>query len=127
MNRYIVSLFLVLVLTGCGQKDPGELILTEPESAVAMSSDDALVVGKQAYEEICSGCHEEGIDGAPRTGYREDWEGRSWLWEAVLFEHARSGFEDMPAKGGSMMLDDVTVTKAAEYMMALTYPELPRG
>ena len=125
MNRYIVSLFLVLVLTGCGQKDPGELVLTEPEPAAAMSPNGALLVGKQAYEEICAGCHEEGLDGAPRTGDRDDWEGRSWLWEAVLFEHARCGYEDMPAKGGCTTLDDVTVTKAAEYMMALTYPEMP--
>ena len=127
MNRYIVPLFLVLVLTGCGQKDPGELVLTEPESEVAMSPNGVLLAGKQAYEEICAGCHEEGLDGAPRTGHREDWEGRSWLWEAVLFEHARCGYEGMPAKGGCTTLDDATVTKAAEYMMALTYPEMPRS
>lgn len=127
MKRYIVSLFLMLVLTGCGQKDPGELVLTEPESEVTMSPNGALLAGKQAYEEICAGCHEEGLDGAPRTGDRDDWEGRSWLWEAVLFEHARCGYEDMPAKGGCTTLDDVTVTKAAEYMMALTYPEMPRS
>jgi len=53
--------------------------------------------------------------------------GTDWLWEAVLFEHARCGYEDMPAKGGCTTLDDVAVTKAAEYMMALTYPEMPRG
>ena len=127
MKRYIVSLFLVLVLTGCGPKDPGELVLTEPESEVTMSPDGPLLTGKQAYEEVCAGCHEEGLDGAPRTGYRDDWEGRSWLWEAVLFEHARCGYGDMPAKGGCTTMDDVTVTKAAEYMMALTYPEMPRG
>jgi cytochrome c5 len=127
MKRYIVSLFLVLVLTGCGPKGPGELVLTEPESVATMSSNGALLNGQQAYEEICAGCHEEGLDGAPRTGNREDWEGRSWLWEAVLFEHARCGYENMPAKGGCTTLDDVTVAKAAEYMMALTYPEMPRG
>ena len=127
MKRYIVLLFLVLVLTGCGQKDPGELVLTEPDPEVTVSPRSASLIGQQAYEEICAGCHEEGLDGAPRTGNREDWEGRSWLWEAVLFEHARCGYEDMPAKGGCTTLDDVTVTKAAEYMMALTYPELPQG
>ena len=127
MKRHIVLLFLVLVLTGCGQKDPGELVLTEPDSEVTASPRSASLIGQQAYEEICAVCHEEGLDGAPRTESREDWEGRSWLWEAVLFEHARCGYEDMPAKGGCTTLDDVTVTKAAEYMMALTYPELPQG
>jgi cytochrome c5 len=125
MKRHIVLLFLVL--TGCGQEDPGELVLTEPDFEVTTSPGSASLIGQQAYEEICAGCHEEGLDGAPRTGVQDDWDGRSWLWETVLFEHARCGYEDMPAKGGCTTLDDVTVTKAAEYMMALTYPELPQG
>ena len=127
MKRYIVSLFLMLVLTGCGQKDSDELVLIEPDYEVTKSPESALLVGQQAYEEICAGCHEEGLDGAPRTGNREDWVGRSWLWETVLFEHARSGYKNMPAKGGDATLDEVTVSKAAEYMLTLTYPEMPQG
>ena len=127
MKRYIVSLFLMLVLTGCGQKDSDELVLIEPDYEVTKSPESALLVGQQAYEEICAGCHEEGLDGAPRTGNREDWAGRSWLWETVLFEHARSGYKNMPAKGGDATLDEVTVSKAAEYMLTLTYPEMPQG
>jgi cytochrome c5 len=127
MKRHIVLLFLVLVLTGCGQEDPGELVLTEPDFEVTTSPGSASLIGQQAYEEICAGCHEEGLDGAPRTGVRDDWDGRSWLWEAVLFEHARSGYKNMPAKGGDEALDDLTVTKAAEYMLTLVYPDMPRG
>jgi len=117
----------MLVLTGCGQKDSDELVLIEPDYEVTKSPESALLVGQQAYEEICAGCHEEGLDGAPRTGNREDWVGRSWLWETVLFEHARSGYKNMPAKGGDATLDEVTVSKAAEYMLTLTYPEMPQG
>ncbi len=127
MKRIIVSLFLVLMLAGCGQKDSGELVLTEPDAERSVAPDGDLLAGQQAYEEVCAGCHEEGLDGAPRTGNRDDWDGRSQLWEAVLFEHARSGYKNMPAKGGEATLDEVTVTKAAEYMMTLTYPERPRG
>ncbi|MDH3532329.1 MAG: hypothetical protein OEO82_05325, partial [Gammaproteobacteria bacterium] len=55
----------------------------------------------------------------------EDWSGRSPLWEAVLFEHAKTGFLDMPAKGGNEALDDADVGKAAEYMLRSTFPEIP--
>ena len=127
MKRIIVSLFLVLMLAGCGQKDSGELVLTAPDAEESMAANGTLLTGQQAYEEVCAGCHEEGLDGAPRTGDRDAWDRRSQLWEAVLFEHARSGYGNMPAKGGDATLDEVTVTKAAEYMMMLTYPERPRG
>ena len=124
MNRSIASLSLLWLLASCAESGTGELPQSEPQPA---AMDSALEVGRRAYEGLCAGCHDEGINGAPRTGVRADWENRSWLWEAVLFEHAREGFNDMPADGGDSQLDDATVTKAAEYMMSLTFPELPRG
>ena len=127
MNRYIASLFLVWMLTGCTQSGTDEPALTQSEPEDIGAFDSAEVIGQRAYEDLCAGCHEEGLNGAPKTGDRVAWEGRSWLWEAVLFEHARSGYNEMPAKGGDSELDEATVTKAAEYMMALTYPDLPRG
>ena len=126
MKRYIVSLFPLLMLAGCGPRDAGEPALTEPYTEEISTTETAWLTGKQAYEEVCAGCHEEGLDGAPRTGDREAWDERSWLWEAVLFEHARSGYKEMPAKGGDAELDEATVTKAAEYMLTLTYPETHR-
>jgi cytochrome c5 len=115
------------MLTGCAKTDTGEPALTQADTEDIGTFESAQVIGQTAYEDLCAGCHEEGLNGAPKTGDRVAWEGRSWLWEAVLFEHARSGYNDMPAKGGDATLDEATVTKAAEYMMALTYPELPRG
>ena len=127
MNRYIASLFLVWMLTGCAKSGTGEPALTQSEPEDIGTFDSAQVIGQRAYEDLCAGCHEEGLNGAPKTADSVAWEGRSWLWEAVLFEHARSGYNEMPAKGGDTALDEATVTKAAEYMMALTYPNLPRG
>lgn len=126
MNRYIASLFLLSMLTGCAENGTGEPALTQAETEDIGMIKSAHAIGQTAYEDLCAGCHEEGLDGAPKTGDSVAWEGRSWLWEAVLFEHARSGYEEMPEKGGDSTLDEATVTKAAEYMMALTYPELPR-
>ena len=86
----------------------------------------APLTGQQAYEQSCASCHEEGLDGAPRTGDPAAWANRSMLWEAVLFEHAKKGYLEMPAKGGDESLPGATVERAAEYMLTLTYPDAPK-
>ena len=129
MKRYAAGLLvlpMLFALVGCGRQDTAEMALPEPVSEEITTSETAWLTGKEAYEKVCADCHEEGKNGAPRTGDREAWDERSWLWEAVLFEHAKSGYGDMPAKGGDEELDDATVTKAAEYMLTLTYPETHR-
>jgi len=84
------------------------------------------LTGEQAYKQTCASCHDDGIDGAPRTGDPDAWADRSMLWEAVLIEHANNGYLKMPAKGGDPSLDDATVARAVEYMLMLTYPDAPR-
>jgi len=118
MIRCVLTLTLAVTLAACGQTGQNN---TQPEI-----TESAWSTGQRAYEDACAGCHEEGLFDAPRTGDREAWAGRSWLWEAVLFEHARDGFGQMPAKGGDTAMDDATVTKAAEYMLTVTYPETHR-
>ena len=81
--------------------------------------------GKEAYELVCARCHAEGKNGAPKVGDPAAWEGRSSLWEAVLFEHAKKGYNKMPARGGDAALDDATVERAAEYMLRQVYPDAP--
>ena len=127
MSRHILLIFSVLILFGCGQEDAAVPAPVEPIGEEITSSPSAHRIGQQAYEEFCARCHAEGLDGAPKVGDRAAWNNRSAQWEAVLFEHARNGFGEMPAKGGEAMLDEATVSKAAEYMMSLTYPEMPRG
>ena len=81
------------------------------------------LTGQQAYEQACASCHDEGVDGAPRTGDPEAWADRSMLWEAVLFEHAKKGYLEMPARGGSPELPDLSVSQALEYMLLETFPD----
>lgn len=83
--------------------------------------------GRIAYQRACAACHERGSGGAPRTGRAEDWAGRSRLWDAVLVEHAKKGYFDMPAKGGDVTLSDEDVQAAAEHMLTLTHPQVPAG
>lgn len=128
MKLCFASLVLALSISACGQRAEETPLQTQPDLApvVSASVDPSWLSGKQAYEQICASCHEEGLDGAPKTGDREAWDKRSRLWEAVLSEHAKIGYGEMPAKGGDATLDDGTVTRAAEYMLTLTYPETHR-
>ena len=90
---------------------------------VTASVDYEALTDQGAYELACASCHAEGVDGAPITENREDWENRSALWEAVLLEHAKLGYFAMPPKGGHEELPDFVVERAAEYMLELTFPE----
>jgi cytochrome c5 len=87
---------------------------------------DRQALGEATYATACASCHEAGEGNAPRTGVREDWSERSDLWQAVLFNHAKAGYLEMPGKGGQPELTDQAVEAAAEYMLGLTFPELPR-
>jgi len=85
-----------------------------------------LELGRETYEWACASCHDEGEDDAPIKGDRESWSDRSPLWSAVLLEHAKNGYLDMPTKGGEEHLSDRAVEAASEYMLYETFPELPR-
>ena len=82
-----------------------------------------LLASHCVYERACAGCHDEGLNGAPAVGDRGAWAGRSSLWVAILEEHAKEGYLDMPARGGDPGLSDCEVAAATEYMLALIYPD----
>jgi cytochrome c5 len=88
--------------------------------------EDRLALGEQTYQVACASCHETGDRDAPITGDRDQWEERSDMWQAVLFNHAKSGYLEMPGKGGQPELTDEAVEAATEYMLGLTFPELPK-
>ena len=82
--------------------------------------------GYQAYTEYCAVCHETGMLGAPIVGDAAYWKGRSTLWQAVLMEHAKKGYYDMPARGGRSDVSDATIDAATEHMLSITFPDLPK-
>ena len=85
-----------------------------------------LALGQETYQAMCASCHDEGKHGTPVKGDRTTWTNRSPLWSAVLLEHAKDGYLDMPAKGGQTELSDRAVEAAGEFMLNETFPELPR-
>jgi len=112
MLRITWLLVLSVGMTACGKSPAPDTVST-------------TYSGKEAYELVCARCHAEGKNGAPKVGDPAAWEGRSSLWEAVLFEHAKNGYNKMPARGGDEALDDATVERAAEYMLRQVYPDAP--
>ena len=87
---------------------------------------EAVLSGLDAYNKVCAHCHETGVNGAPVTGDPAEWQGRSPLWQAVLMEHAKAGYLEMPAKGGQDELSDWTINAATQYMLEMTFPDRPR-
>ena len=129
MNKNSLSvLSAALVLTACQKNDEtGGTATAEPgeDTKIAASVEDRLGLGREVYAEACAPCHETGAGGAPKTGDQNTWSGRSSMWTAVLSEHAKSGYLDMPSKGGDETLTDEGVAAATDYMLSKTFPELP--
>jgi cytochrome c5 len=123
----LITLFGLAACSG-DSGDPATGPATGGEEAGAAPSwrEQRMELGRETYAEACASCHDAGEGGAPAIGRREDWTGRSDMWQAVLFEHAKAGHLDMPGKGGRGDLSDEAVEAAAEYMMQKTFPELPR-
>lgn len=120
----------VLLLAACSPGgdqavDAGAVPGSGPDAPAESWREAHMLTGEEVYEAVCSECHREGKDGAPATGDRDAWSGRSELWVAVLADHARSGYLNMPQKGGHRELSDEEVSAAVEYMLQQTFPELP--
>ena len=95
------------------------------KEAVGLWRERRLAYGKEIYEQACASCHDEGVDSTPAIGDRDAWSKRSPLWSAVLFEHARGGYLEMPAKGDRPELTEQAVDAASEYLLSVTFPEMP--
>lgn len=120
MSRYFL---LILFLGAASACSPGDKAKVPAGQMAPAAPAGALIPGQRAYERVCASCHDEGLDGAPAVGDQEAWAGRSSLWVAVLVDHAKEGYLEMPARGGDPALSDPEVAAAAEYMLALTHPD----
>lgn len=123
----VIALFCLAACSGDRTESAsGPVAREDGADTVPSWRDEHDALGRETYERACASCHESGEGGAPVTGRREDWSGRSDMWQAILFEHAKSGYLEMPGKGGQDELSDEAVEAASEYMLERTFPELPR-
>ncbi len=79
--------------------------------------------GQQAFQQVCSTCHGQGIAGAPKAGDAAAWGPRIAEGKATLYQHALNGFQSnghvMPPKGGRPDIPDAVIRQAVDYMVGL--------
>jgi cytochrome c5 len=123
MRLIIISMLMVLFGLSACSSDEDVVVHKSGESW----REGRLVVGRDTYNLACASCHDTGKMDAPLIGNPKDWSGRSDLWDAVLAEHAKTGYLEMPEKGGHPELSDEQIESAAEFMLHVTFPDKPQG
>jgi cytochrome c5 len=73
--------------------------------------------GKEVVETVCSACHRNGVNGAPKIGDRKAWAKLESRGLTGLTEIALKGIRKMPAHGGNQALSDTEIERAITYMV----------
>ena len=122
MNGKFLLIVGALFLASCAHDASNDAVATDGASS---GDKFAAMNGESAYQTHCAGCHETGMLGSPIAGDAADWGARSQLWDAVLLDHAITGYLEMPARGGKTDLPDEIVRSAVDYMLRMTFPDMP--
>jgi cytochrome c5 len=99
-----------------GQDNSALSTLTAPKSTAAAA--EVPTTGEKAFTAICSACHSQGINGAPKIGDHAAWGPRIAQGKEALYAHAIEGKGNMPARGGTTW-PDATIRMAVDYMVSL--------
>ena len=72
--------------------------------------------GEQIVKQQCAGCHEKGVNGAPRIDDRAAWAPRMKQGLDAMVRSAINGHGKMPARGGLVNVTDTELRSAITYM-----------
>jgi cytochrome c5 len=89
--------------------------LTKPAEGPAAA---VPATGEAAYSQVCSACHKDGINGAPKIGDKAAWGPRIAQGKDMLYKDAIAGKGNMPPKGGTTW-PDATIRMTVDYMVTL--------
>ncbi|PCJ30791.1 MAG: cytochrome c5 family protein [Moraxellaceae bacterium] len=95
-----------------GQDCKATEVAAAPVAAVAAGPS-----AKDTYQAKCFACHGTGAAGAPKLGDKAAWVARIAQGDDMLNEHAISGFNAMPPKGGCMDCSDASIKAIVSYMV----------
>lgn len=87
-------------------------------SAAASASAGDLALGEKTFGANCTSCHGSGVLGAPKVGDKAAWGPRIAKGKDVLYQHALTGFNMMPPKGGNAGLKDEEVKAVVDYLVS---------
>jgi cytochrome c5 len=79
---------------------------------------DVPTTGEQAFTKVCSACHAQGINGAPKVGDHAAWGPRIAQGKEALYAHVIAGKGNMPPRAGTTW-PDATLHMAVDYMVSL--------
>jgi cytochrome c5 len=99
-----------------GQDNAALAILTAPKSGAPAA--DVPTTGEQAYNKVCSACHVQGVNGAPKIGDLAAWGPRIAQGKETLYAHVIAGKGNMPPRGGTTW-PDATIHMAVDYIVSL--------
>lgn len=133
MHKNTTALLVVCAaaLVACSKQGDGGPPVTQVPLAAAPSLvpvpaspvPPELREGKRVFDKTCGLCHGAGYAGAPRPGDKANWGWRIAQGNAVLYQHALTGFSGaagyMPPRGGAALSDD-EVKAGVDYMVALS-------
>jgi cytochrome c5 len=99
-----------------GQDDGALANLAAPKSGAPAA--DVPTTGEQAYTKVCSACHLQGVNGAPKIGDHAAWGPRIAQGKDALYAHVIAGKGNMPPRGGTTW-PDAAIHMAVDYMVSL--------
>ncbi|ATE62172.1 c-type cytochrome [Thauera sinica] len=120
----VAALAAAVLLAGCGKQgasvDPEKTAeLIQPVARVELKVQKIAPgsrTGEQIVKSVCSGCHDAGSLGAPKTGDAGAWGPRIALGFDALTKSAIAGKNQMPPRGGLGDLTDTEVARAVAYL-----------
>jgi len=98
----------LIILAGCGGN---------AEQADVSAASINAHPGKEIYDQYCYGCHNPGLNGAPRLGDAEAWAPRIAQGRAVLLTSTIEGIAAMPQRGLCLSCSDEELAGAVDYMI----------
>lgn len=94
-----------------GEPMPEVVAKQAPAAAAEPMSADQVVA------QVCAGCHQAGVMGAPKLGAAGDWKPRLAQGFDTLVQNAINGIRGMPPKGGNPSLTDEQIREAVTLML----------
>ncbi|WP_370980618.1 cytochrome c5 family protein [Agaribacterium sp. ZY112] len=119
MIATLVSAYAVAETIEDRLKPAGDLCMAGDDCAAAVVEVAAAGPrsGSDVYGSKCATCHATGAAGAPKLGDAGAWAPRIGQGMDVLYTHAISGFNGMPAKGLCFDCSDDEVKAAVDHMV----------
>ena len=93
---------------------------TDPNAAVAQPPVDEAAASKtpeQVVADVCAGCHNSGVLGAPKVGDSGTWSKVMSAGMDAVLKNAIDGKGAMPPRGGNPSLTDDQVKDAINWML----------